>query len=79
MRHVRCYTCNKLGHIAKEWRKKVWALYQKEKTLSSHFKMWKKKEVKSERGSIAQHIDITESEGARSVKLQCPKSHMQVS
>jgi hypothetical protein len=79
MRHVRCYTCNKLAHIAKECRNKVWAPYQKEKTSSSHLKMWKKKEVQSERGGTAQHTDITESEGAGSVKLQCPKSHTQVS
>ena len=79
MRHVRCYTCNKLGHIAKECRNKVWAPYQKEKTSSSDLKMWKKKEVQSERGITAQHTDITESEGTGSVKLLCPKSHMQVS
>ena len=45
MRHVRCYTCNKLGCIAKECRNKVWARYQKEKTSSSFLKIWKKKEV----------------------------------
>ena len=69
MRHVRCYTCNKLGDISKECRNKVWAPYKKEKTSSSHLKMWKKKEVQSERGGTSQHIDITESEEARSVKL----------
>jgi len=74
MRHVRCYTCNKLGHIAKECRNKVWAPYQKEKMSSSRLKIWKKKEVQSERGSTTQHTDITESEGAGSVKLQ---SHTQ--
>ena len=79
MKHVRCYACNKLGHIAKECRNKVWAPYQKEKTSSSHLKMWKKKEVQSKRGGTAQHTDITELEGVESVKLQCPKSHTQVS
>jgi len=78
MKHVRCYACNKLGHIAKECRNKVRASHQKEKT-SSHLKVWKKKEVQSERCGTAQHTDITDSEGAGSVKLQYPKSHTQVS
>ena len=78
MKHVRCYACNKLGHIAKECRNKVRAPYQKEKT-SSHLKIWKKKEVQSERCGTAQCTDITDSEGAESVKLQCSKSHTQVS
>ena len=84
MKHMRCYACNKLGHITKECRKKVWAPHQKEKT-SSHLKIWKKKELQLERCRTAQHTqtqhntDITDSRGAESVKLQCPKSHMQVS
>ena len=78
MKHMRCYACNKLGHIAKECRKKVRAPDQKEKT-SSHLKIWKKKEVQSERCGTTQYTDITNSEGAESVKLQCPKSHTQVS
>ena len=77
MKHVRCYACNKLGHIAKECRNKVWAPYQKEKMSSSRLKMWRKKEVQSEKGSTAQRTDIPESEGAESTKLQCPESHMQ--
>ena len=79
MKHVICYACNKLGHTAKECRNKVWAPYQKEKTSSSHLKIWKKKEVQTERCGIAQYTDMTDSEGAKSVKLQCPKSHTQVS
>jgi len=61
MKHMRCYACNKLGHIAKECRNKVRASYQKEKT-SSHLKIWKKKEVLSERCGTAQCTDITDSE-----------------
>jgi len=77
MKHVRCYACNKLGHIAKECRNKVWAPYQKEKMSSSRLKIWRKKEVQSEKGGTAQCTDIPESEGAESTKLQCPESHMQ--
>ena len=84
MKQVRCYACNKLGHIAKECSNKVRAPYQKEKT-SSCLKIWKKKEVQSERCGTAQctqtqhNTDITDSVEAESVKLQCPKSHTQVS
>jgi len=78
MKHVGCYACNKLGHIAKECRRIFWALYQKEKT-SSQSKIWKKKKVQSEICGIAEYIDMTDSDGAESVKLQCSKSHMQVS
>ena len=78
MKYMRCYACNKLGHIEKECRKKVWAPHQKEKT-SSHLKIWKKKEVQSERCGTAPYTDITDSGGDESVKLQCPKSHTQVS
>ena len=74
MKHVRCYACNKLGHIAKECSNKVWAPYQKEKMSSSHLKIWRKKEVQSEKGGTAQRTDIPESEGAESTKLQCPES-----
>ena len=85
IKHVRCYACNKLGHTTKECRNKVWAPYQKEKTSSSHLKIWKKKEVQSERCGTAQYTqtqyntNIRDSGGAESVKLQCPKSHTQVS
>jgi len=41
-------------------------------------KIWRKKEVQSEKGGTAQRTDIPESEGAESTKLQCPESHMQV-
>ena len=78
MKHIRCYACNKLGHIAKECRRQFWAPYQKEKT-SSRLKIWRKKEVQSKKGGTAQCTDIPESEGAESTKLQCPKSHMQIS
>ena len=52
MKHVRCYACNKFGHIVKECRRKFWAPYEKEKT-SSHSKIWKKKEVQSEKCGMA--------------------------
>jgi hypothetical protein len=78
MKHIRCYACNKLGHIAKECRNKVRAPYQKEKMTSSRLKIWRKKEVQSEKSSIAQRTDIPESEGTESTKLQCPESHMQI-
>lgn len=78
MKHVRCYACNKFGHIAKECIRKFWAPYQKEKT-SSHSKIWKKKEVQSEKCGMTQCTHISNSGGAGSVKLQCTKSHMQVS
>jgi len=68
MKHVRCYACNKLGHIEKECKNKVRASHQKEKT-SPHLKIWKKKEVQSERSGTTQHTDITDSGGAESVKL----------
>ena len=83
MKHVRCYACNKLGHIAKKCRKKGQTSHQKEKT-SSHLKIWKKKEVQSERCGTAQctetqhNTDISDSGGAESVNLQCPESHTQV-
>ena len=78
MKYVRCYACNKLGHIAKECRNKVWAPYQKEKMTSSRLKIWRKKEVQSEKGGTAQCTGIPESEGTESIKLQCPESHTQV-
>ena len=78
MKHMRCYACNKFGHIANECMRKIWPPYQREKT-SSHSKIWKKKEVQLERCGIAEYTDMTDSEGAESVKLQCSKSHMQVS
>jgi len=52
-KHVRCYACNKLGHIAKECRNKAQTSHQKEKT-TSHLKIWKKKEIQSERCGTAQ-------------------------
>ena len=84
MKHVICYACNKLGHRAKECRNKVQGPYQKKKS-STCLKIWKKKEVQLERCGTAQYTqtqhntDITDSGGAESVKLQCPKSHTQVS
>ena len=66
MKHVRCYACNKLGHIAKECRNKVWAPYQKEKMSSSRLKIWRKKEVQSEKDGTVQCTDIPESEEAES-------------
>ena len=78
MKHVRCYACNNLGHIAKDCRNKVWISHQKEKS-SSHLKIWKKKEVQSEKCCIAQCTDMTDSGEAESMKLQCSKSHTQVS
>ena len=45
---------------------------------SSRLKIWRKKEVQSEKGGTAQRTDIPESEGAESIKLQCPESHMEV-
>ena len=78
MKHVRCYACNKLGHIAKECRNKVWAPHQKEKT-SSHLKIWKKKEVQLEKCGTAQCTGTTDSEGDESVKFQYPEFHTQVS
>ena len=59
MKHVRCYACNKLLHIAKECRNKGRTSHQKEKT-SSHLKIWKKKEVQSESGGTTHYTDITE-------------------
>jgi len=44
MKHIRCYACNNLGHIAMEYMRRFWAPKQKEKT-SSHSNIWKKKEV----------------------------------
>ena len=78
MKHVRCYACNNLENIAKECRNKVQAPYQKKKT-SSQLKIWKKKEVQLERCGIVEYTDMTDSEGDESVKLQCSKSHKQVS
>ena len=51
MKHIRCFTCNKFGHIAKECRRKFQPPYQKEKT-SSQSKILKKKELLSERCGI---------------------------
>jgi len=34
MKHVRYYACNKLGHIAKECKRRLWTPYQKDKTSS---------------------------------------------
>ena len=76
MKHVRCYARNKLGNIANECRNKARTSHQKEKT-SSRLKIWRKKEVQTEKGSTAHRTDIPESERAKSTKLQCPKSHMQ--
>ena len=84
MKHVRCYACNKLGHIAKECKNKRRTSHQKEKT-TSHLKIWKKKKVQSERCGTTQSTkvqhstDITDSEGTESVKLQCPETYTQVS
>ena len=84
MKHVRCYACNKLGHIAKECRNKARTSHQKEKT-SSRLKIWKKKEAQLDRCGTAQctqiqhNTDITDSEGAESIKIQCLETHTQVS
>ena len=78
MKYVRCYARNKLGHIVKECRRIFWAPYQKEKT-SSQLKIWKKKEVQSERCGIVEYTNMTDSEGAEGVEPQCSKSHTQVS
>ena len=84
MKHVRCYACNKLGHIAKECKNKARTSHQREKT-TSHLKIWKKKEVQPERCDTAQNTqvqhntDIINSEGAEGVKLQGSNSHTQVS
>jgi len=67
MKHVRCYACNKLGHIAKECRRRFWAPYQKKKT-SSQLKIWQKKEVQRERCGIAKYTDMTNSEEAERVE-----------
>jgi len=67
MKHIRCYACNKLGHIANECRRIFWEPYQKKKT-SSQSKIWKKKEVQSERCSIAEYTDMIDSEGAKGVE-----------
>ena len=68
MKHIRCYACNKFGHIAKECMRKFQPTYQKEKS-SSHSKLWKKKEVQLERCGIAQYTNIIDSGGAQSMKL----------
>lgn len=74
MKHVRCYACNKFGHRAKDCRNKV---HDKKKS-SICLKVWKKKEVQSERCGTTQDSKhktvITDSGGAESVQLQCPES-----
>ena len=62
MKHIRCYYCNKFGHIAKEFRNKFWSTYQNKQT-SSHSKVWKKKEVQLEICGIALYPDQTDSGG----------------
>jgi len=84
MKHVRCYECNKLGHRAKKCRNKVQGPYLKKKS-SSHLKIWKKKEVQSEKCDTTQYTQtqhitvITDSGGSENEKLQYPRSHTQVS
>ena len=79
MKHVRCYACNNFGHKSKYCTNKA---HDKKKS-STCLKIWKKKEVQSERCGIAQgtqhSTDITDSGGAKSVKFQCSNSHTQVS
>jgi len=78
MKHIRCYACNKLGHIAKECRRIFWAPYQKEKK-SSQSKIWKEKESQSKRCGITEYTDMTHLEGVEGVEPQCSKYHMKVS
>ena len=78
MKHIRCYACNKFGHIEKECTSKFQPTYQKEKT-SSHSKVWKKKELQSEKSDITQYTDRTESGGTENMKFQCSNSHTQLS
>jgi len=78
MKHIRCYACNKFGHIEKECRSEFQGTYQKEQT-SSHCKVWKKKELQSKRCGIAQYTNKIESRGTESMKFQCSNSHMQLS
>jgi len=73
MKHVRCYACNKFEHIENECGRKFWAPYQKDKT-SSHSKIWKKKEVQSEKCGMAQCTEMTDSWEVQSMELQCSKS-----
>ena len=79
MKHVRCYACNKFGHKARDCRNKA---HDKKKS-STCLKIWKKKEVQSERCGTAQgtqhSTDITDSGGAEGIELQCSNSHTQVS
>lgn len=73
MKHVRCYACNKFGHRAKYCRNKV---HDKKKS-STCLKVWKKKEVQSERCGIAEYTDMTEEAG--SVEHQCSKYNTRIS
>jgi hypothetical protein len=79
MKHVRCYACNKFGHKARDCRNKA---HDKKKS-STRLKIWKKKEVQSEKYGTAQgtqhSTDITDSGGAEGIELQCSDSHTQVS
>ena len=78
MKHIIFYACNKFGHISKECRSKIRPTYQKEK-ISSHSKVWKKKEVQPEICGIAQYTDRTESGEIESMKVQCSNSDTQLS
>ena len=76
-KHIRCYACNKFGHIERECRSKIRPTYQKEQT-SSHSKVQKKKELLSEICGTTQYTYITDLGGAESVKIHYSNSHTQL-
>ena len=60
MKHVRCYTCNKFGHKARECRSKFQNSKQEDHT-SSQFHALKKTELETETCDITQLADIIDT------------------
>ena len=67
MKYVRCYTCNKYGHKARECRSRFQNSKQEDHT-SSQFQELKKTET--EKYGITQSADITDTGETESEEIQ---------
>jgi len=75
MKYVRCYTCNKYGHKARECRSRFQNSKQKDHT-SLQFQELKKTKLETERCGITQSADITDTGESESEEIQYSILHM---
>ena len=66
MKYVRCYSCNKLGHKARECKSKFQSSKQEDHTSSQ----FQKTELETERCDITQLAHITDTGDTESEEIQ---------